>query len=240
MSESDRDAAISALALLNPRLTYHRASVEHVERIPAIGGAVIVSNHGRLDLDSFILLRLLLRSRGRLARLMADHMWFMLPLTRGIFTRAGAVDGTRENAVRLLGDGELVLSYPGGVREIIGVASRMSTGLRRASWVLARCSPQRRACHPRRWCGRQQRLDLPVERSTPRHTDVPGDTQTRTRLRRLSQPAGSWAAAPPVAHVDGYCDATPLQAHLLRGRASQAAAAPAGRVRAAMGISVRR
>jgi 1-acyl-sn-glycerol-3-phosphate acyltransferase len=108
-----------ALTLLNPRLTYHRASVEHAERIPS-GGAVLVSNHGRLDLDSFILIRLLLRSRGRLAHLMADHMWFRLPLVRGFFTRAGAVDGTRENALRLLGDGELVLAYPGGVREIFG------------------------------------------------------------------------------------------------------------------------
>jgi 1-acyl-sn-glycerol-3-phosphate acyltransferase len=109
-----------ALTLLNPRLRYHRASIEQPEHIPPSGGAVIVSNHGRLDFDSFLLLRLLLQSRGRLARLMADHMWFKLPFTPRIFASAGAVDGTRENALRLLEQGELVLTYPGGVREIFG------------------------------------------------------------------------------------------------------------------------
>lgn len=118
MTQPDSRSSIRALTLLNPRLRYHRASIEHPEHIPLSGGAVIVSNHGRLVFDSFLLLRLLLRSRGRLARLMADHMWFKLPFTPRMFTDAGAVDGTRENALRLLEQGELVLTYPGGVREI--------------------------------------------------------------------------------------------------------------------------
>lgn len=120
MSQPDSRSSMRALMLLNPRLRYHRASIEQPEHIPPSGGAVVVSNHGRLDFDSFLLLRLLLQSRGRLARLMADHMWFKLPLTPKIFTSAGAVDGTRENALRLLEHGELVLTYPGGVREIFG------------------------------------------------------------------------------------------------------------------------
>lgn len=120
MTQPDTRSAVRALTLLNPRLRYHRASIERPERIPNSGGAVIVSNHGRLDFDSFLLLRLLLRSRGRLAHLMADHMWFTLPFTPRVFTAAGAVDGTRENAVHLLERGELVLTYPGGVREIFG------------------------------------------------------------------------------------------------------------------------
>ena len=113
-------AAMRTLTLLNPRLSYHRATLEHAEHVPSSGGAVLVSNHGRLDFDFFILLRLLQRSGGRLARLLADHMWFTNALTRSTFRRVGAVDGTRENALRLLQDGELVLSYPGGVREILG------------------------------------------------------------------------------------------------------------------------
>jgi 1-acyl-sn-glycerol-3-phosphate acyltransferase len=120
MPGPDSRSASRALTLLNPRLRYHRASVANVERIPATGAAMIVSNHGRLDLDSFILLRLLLRDRGRLARLMADHLWFGIPFVRDIFKRAGAVDGTRDNALDVLHSGELVLTYPGGVREIFG------------------------------------------------------------------------------------------------------------------------
>ncbi len=120
MSYVDVPSAVRTLTLLNPRLRYHRAAVEHAGRVPSSGGAVLVSNHGRLDFDSFILIRLLQRSRGRLARLMADHMWFGNALTQSTFRRIGAVDGTRENALRLLRDGEIVLTYPGGVREIFG------------------------------------------------------------------------------------------------------------------------
>lgn len=120
MSQPGNRSSMRALMLLNSRLRYHRASIEHPEHIPLAGGAVIVSNHGRLVFDAFLLVRLLLQSRGRLARLMADHMWFKLPFTPGIFTDAGAVDGTRETALRLLEQGELVFTYPGGVREIFG------------------------------------------------------------------------------------------------------------------------
>jgi 1-acyl-sn-glycerol-3-phosphate acyltransferase len=104
---------------MNPRKTYHRASIRGVERIPESGAAVLVSNHGRLVFDAFILLRLILRARGRLPRAMADHMWFRLPLFHRLFRLAGAVDGTRDNALRLLGQGELVLTYPGGVPEVL-------------------------------------------------------------------------------------------------------------------------
>ena len=109
-----------ALAVLNPRRLYHRAELEFADRLPASGPAVIVSNHGRLDFDCFILMSLLLRDRSRPVRLLADHLWFKLPGIRRLWWLAGAVDGTRDNANALLANGELVLTYPGGVREIMG------------------------------------------------------------------------------------------------------------------------
>ena len=120
MYDINTKTAARVLGLLNPRRLYHRAEIEFVERLPQSGGAVIVSNHGRLDFDSFILSRLILRSRKRLARLMADHLWFRLPVANRIMRLAGAIDGTRENAKYLLRRGEMVLTYPGGVREIMG------------------------------------------------------------------------------------------------------------------------
>lgn len=120
MHEVDTKSAARMLLMLNPRGAYHRARLLGSERLPESGGAVIVSNHGRLDFDTFILIRLVLRARSRLMRLMADHMWFGLPLFSRLFSAAGAVDGTRPNALGLLEQGELVLTYPGGVREIMG------------------------------------------------------------------------------------------------------------------------
>ena len=111
--------AARVLGFLNPRRLYHWTKIEFADRLPVSGGALIVSNHGRLDFDSFILVGMILRSRRRLARLMGDHLWFRLPLVRGILSLSGAVDGTRENAIQLLRQGDLVLTYPGGVREIM-------------------------------------------------------------------------------------------------------------------------
>ena len=120
LGEVETRSAARMLFVLNPRGAYHRAEIVDSERLPQSGGAVIVSNHGRLDFDAFILIRLILRARGRLVRLMADHMWFGLPWFGRIFSIAGAVDGTRSNALALLEQGQLVLTYPGGVREIQG------------------------------------------------------------------------------------------------------------------------
>jgi 1-acyl-sn-glycerol-3-phosphate acyltransferase len=120
MHDVNIKTAARILGLLNPRRLYHRAEIEFEGRLPESGGGVIVSNHGRLDFDSFILIGLILRSRERLARLMADHLWFRLPAANRVMSLAGAVDGTRENATHLLGRGEMLLTYPGGVREIMG------------------------------------------------------------------------------------------------------------------------
>ena len=119
MYEVNTRTAARILGLLNPRRLYHRAEIEFADRLPASGGAIIVSNHGRLDFDSFILAGLILRVRNRLVRLMADHLWFRLPGARRVMSMAGAVDGTRENAIQLLERGEMLLTYPGGVREIM-------------------------------------------------------------------------------------------------------------------------
>ncbi|MBN1320316.1 MAG: acyltransferase family protein [Thermoleophilia bacterium] len=118
--EVDISTAARMLSVLNPRRLYHRAELECAERLPVDGGVVVVSNHGRLDFDCFILAGLILRSRGRLVRLLADHLWFKVPGVGRMWSMAGAVDGTRENAARLLERGEMVLAYPGGVREIMG------------------------------------------------------------------------------------------------------------------------
>ena len=119
MNDVDHKSVRRTLTVLNPRKTYHRAAIFGADRIPTSGGCVVVSNHGRLDFDCFILMRLILTECGRLPRLMADHMWFRLPVVDRIFRTAGALDGTRENAARLLEQDEIVLTYPGGVREIM-------------------------------------------------------------------------------------------------------------------------
>ena len=109
-----------SLFVLNPRRRYHRAEIRFAERIPAREAHSSSATTGVSDFDCFILATLILRSRSRVVRLLGDHLWFKMPGVRSVWTAAGAVDGTRENAIALLEAGELVLAYPGGVREIMG------------------------------------------------------------------------------------------------------------------------
>jgi 1-acyl-sn-glycerol-3-phosphate acyltransferase len=111
--------ADAILRLLNPRRFYHRAELISESKIPSKGGAVLVSNHGRLSFDFFILLQLILEKTGRLPRIMGDHFWFEITLIKKIALLIGGVEGTRLNAIELINNNELILAYPGGVREIM-------------------------------------------------------------------------------------------------------------------------
>lgn len=101
------------------RQIYHRANIVGIDNIPETGGALIVSNHGRLDFDMFILIKLIWDHCRRFPRSMADRIWFKLPLIRSLFKLLGAVEGNRSNAINLLQKRQIVLTYPGGVREIM-------------------------------------------------------------------------------------------------------------------------
>ncbi len=101
------------------RQAYHRAEIIGADHIPETGGALFVGNHGRLDFDGFILIRMILRETGRFTRSLADRFWFRSRLTSAVAHAFGAVEGNRDNAQSLLRAGELVLTYPGGVPEIM-------------------------------------------------------------------------------------------------------------------------
>jgi 1-acyl-sn-glycerol-3-phosphate acyltransferase len=115
----DAEKAARFLRLWHARQIFHRAGISGVENIPQTGRAIMVSNHGRLDLDFFILAKLIWDHCRRLPRCMADRIWFKFPLTSSFFHRAGAVEGNRTNAITLLQQDQLLLTYPGGVREIM-------------------------------------------------------------------------------------------------------------------------
>ncbi len=114
------DLARKFLSVWALRCAYHRARLVDARNLDGLGGALVVSNHGRLDFDAFMLIRLIERATGRLTRPLADRMWFKLPIFRTLAPRIGALEGSRENAREAVERGELVLVYPGGVREIMG------------------------------------------------------------------------------------------------------------------------
>jgi 1-acyl-sn-glycerol-3-phosphate acyltransferase len=89
------------------------------EHLPREGPCLFVGNHtlyGMLDLP--LLVMQVHRETGLFLRGLAEKAHYKVPVWREFLSRFGAVDGSRENARRLLRDGEPVLVLPGGGREV--------------------------------------------------------------------------------------------------------------------------
>lgn len=96
---------------------YFRYQVYGFENIPSKGPAIIVMNHGILPIDGFLLGIEILMRLSRLPRGLTDHIIFNVPFLREFFISVGIVDGNRENALKILNKGGLLMVMPGGARE---------------------------------------------------------------------------------------------------------------------------
>ena len=86
-----------------------------MENIP-VGRAILVANHA-FGWDIVFAMSAIRARTGRTVWALGEHVWWRIPVARRIAAALGTVDGTQENADRLLSHDELVLVMPGGVRE---------------------------------------------------------------------------------------------------------------------------
>lgn len=116
----DLDYAIAAIApLLWMYKRYFRVEVHDVERVPAEGRVLLVSNHsGQLPFDAAMVgLSLLVeRDPPRVARALVERWVPTLPFFSTLMARLGQVVGTPDNCRRLLAADEAILVFPEGVR----------------------------------------------------------------------------------------------------------------------------
>ena len=98
---------------------YFRTEPHGLEHLPA-GRVMVVSNHGShaLAFDGANILTACLfdAEPPRWVHAMADHRLMKLPMLGKSARRIGAVDGSRENCIRLLREGAAVLTFPEGTR----------------------------------------------------------------------------------------------------------------------------
>ena len=91
-----------------------------LEHVPAKGAVLLTGNHtifGLLDIPMLGIA--LLEHTGRLVRGLGDHNHFAVPIWRDVLARLGVVRGTRENTAALFEQGEAVMVFPGGGREVM-------------------------------------------------------------------------------------------------------------------------
>ncbi len=96
---------------------YFQVQVFDTENIPAEGGALMVSNHGFLMIESVVLHNVVLRNTNRALRPVVAHLIWDIPLYNHFVAAVGGIRGDQDTVVSLLKADELVLIYPGGVRE---------------------------------------------------------------------------------------------------------------------------
>lgn len=112
-------ALVRAASTIGGRVTdaYFNTRVEGAEHIPRKGGAIIVANHGFLAGEGPILHSAIVRKTGRVPRIIGAHFLWRFPAAALALGRAGVVKGDRDVAHSLLEKGEILMIYPGGVRE---------------------------------------------------------------------------------------------------------------------------
>lgn len=91
--------------------------VEGAHHIPKKGPVMVVANHGFLAGESNVLYNAIVRRTGRVPRTVAAHFIWRFPTAGRVARAFGAVKGNRDEVRELLEQGELVMIYPGGVRE---------------------------------------------------------------------------------------------------------------------------
>jgi 1-acyl-sn-glycerol-3-phosphate acyltransferase len=98
---------------------YHvwfRTEVEGLERVPATGPALLVSNHsGALPPDAAMIMKAVQEGHGRDVRVLVEHFFKGYPGFSMLLPKIGAVPAHPANVQRLLYDeGRLVLVFPEG------------------------------------------------------------------------------------------------------------------------------
>jgi 1-acyl-sn-glycerol-3-phosphate acyltransferase len=98
--------------------TWFRVEWEGLDRIPATGGALLVSNHaGAIPSDAPMIMHGIEEELGRSIYGLADYWFRTIPLVGTLWSRSGGVPAHPDNAHRLLRDEkQLVLVFPEGTK----------------------------------------------------------------------------------------------------------------------------
>ena len=107
------------LRVLEPWRILTSPKIFGLDRVPDSRPLLFVGNHTLFGvLDVPMLFRELLTREDIFLRSLGDRLHFKVPLWRDFLLRYGVLPGTRKNCAQLMENGECVLVFPGGGREV--------------------------------------------------------------------------------------------------------------------------
>ncbi len=118
------DLVKTLLPILQAARLYHRHEVVGLEHVPKVGSTLVVCNHSLATYDIVLLMTAIYQELKRLPRPLIDRAFFRVPYLGELCTLFGAMQGSQENAEKLLNDGEIISVAPGGMREALRPSSQ--------------------------------------------------------------------------------------------------------------------
>lgn len=98
---------------------YHQYQTIGLENIPKTGRALLVVNHSFATYELMLLFHAITAQRNRIARPLADRLFFRIPYLKWIPEAFGGIEGRPQEAEELLKHEELLVVAPGGMHEMV-------------------------------------------------------------------------------------------------------------------------
>jgi 1-acyl-sn-glycerol-3-phosphate acyltransferase len=97
---------------------YHQHTTVGLDKIPK-SGVMLAVNHSLASYDIGLLAASIYEYTNRLPRALIDRLFFKVPGLGQLMEAIGNREGTRDNAEKMLRDGEILVLAPGGMREAL-------------------------------------------------------------------------------------------------------------------------
>lgn len=114
----DRPSAEQLHRQLAPLRAWFSPDFTGLDTLDLSRPALFVGNHTLFSLDAPLMLSAIYSRHGVLLRALGDHMHFVIPGWGKAVRNSGGVDGTPENCAELMRQGQSILVFPGGAREV--------------------------------------------------------------------------------------------------------------------------